>query len=53
MKIGELAIKAFRVGSVAAKAVTIGANKIWQAVKWIIFKDPVVEQICATNWGDG
>lgn len=53
MKIGELAIKAFHVGSVAAKAVAIGANKIWQAVKWIIFKDPVVDQICATNWGDG
>lgn len=53
MKIGELAIKAFNAGSVAAKAVAIGANKIWQAVKYIIFKDPVVEQICATNWGDG
>lgn len=32
MKIGEIAIKAIHVGSVAAKALAIGANKIWQAV---------------------
>ena len=32
---------------------SIGVNKIWESIKYILFKDPVVEQICATNWGDG
>ena len=32
MKIGTIAIKAIHIGEVAAKALAIGANKVWQAI---------------------
>lgn len=53
MKIKDIALSAAYVGQRVVKAICVGAQEIWSAVKYIIFADPVVEQICATNWGDG
>lgn len=53
MKIGNLLVNTAYLGSKVLTAIAVGATKLWEAVKYIVFKDPVVEQICATNWGDG
>ena len=53
MKIKDIALSAAAIGERVVKAIAIGAVEVWSAIKYIIFKDPVVEQICATNWGDG
>lgn len=53
MKIKDIALSAAYVGQRVVKAICVGAQEIWSAVKYILFKDKVVEQICATNWGDG
>jgi hypothetical protein len=53
MKIKDIALRAAYVGQMVVKAICVGAQEVWSAVKYIVFKDPVVEQICATNWGDG
>ena len=53
MKIKDISLSAAYVGQRVVKAIAVGAQEIWSAVKYIVFKDPVVEQICATNWGDG
>lgn len=53
MKIKDIALSAAYVGQRVVKAICVGAQEVWSAVKYIVFKDPVVEQICATNWGDG
>lgn len=53
MKIKDIALSAAYVGQMVVKAICVGAQEVWSAVKYIVFKDPVVEQICATNWGDG
>jgi hypothetical protein len=53
MKIKDIALGAAYVGQRVVKAICVGAQEVWSAIKYIIFKDPVVEQICATNWGDG
>lgn len=38
-------------GQTVTKTLTLIQEKV--AEQYIIFADPVVEQICATNWGDG
>ncbi len=53
MKIKDIALSAAYVGQRVVKAICVGAQEVWSAVKYIVFKDPVVEQICVTNWGDG
>ena len=53
MKIKDIALSAAYVGQRVVKAICVGAQEVWSAVKYIVFKDKVVEQICATNWGDG
>lgn len=53
MKIKNIALSAAAIGERVVKAIAIGAVEVWSAVKYIIFKDKVVEQICATKWGDG
>jgi hypothetical protein len=53
MKIKDIALSAAYVGQRVVKAICVGAHEIWSAVKYLIFKDKAVEQICATNWGDG
>lgn len=53
MKIKDIALIAAYVGQRVVKAIAVGAQEIWSAVKYIIFADPVVEQICANKWGDG
>lgn len=53
MKIKDIALSAAAIGERVVKAIAIGAVEVWSAVKYIIFKDPVVEQICVANWGDG
>ena len=53
MNLGELTVKFINIGQTTVKSLAIGVNKIWESIKYILFKDPVVEQICATNWGDG
>lgn len=53
MKIKDIALSAAYVGQMVVKAICVGAQEIWSAVKYIVFADPVVAQICATNFGDG
>jgi hypothetical protein len=53
MKIKDIALSAAYVGQSVVKAICVGAQEVWSAVKYIVFKDKVVEQICATNFGDG
>lgn len=53
MKIKDIALSAAAIGERVVKAIAIGAVEVWSAIKYIVFKDKVVEQICATNWGDG
>ena len=53
MKIKDIALSAAYVGQRVVKAICVGAQEVWSAVKYIVFKDPVVAQICAENWGDG
>jgi hypothetical protein len=53
MKIKDIALSAAYVGQRAVKAICVGAQEVWSAIKYIVFKDPMVAQICATNWGDG
>lgn len=53
MKIKDIALSAAYVGQRVVKAIAVGAQEVWSAVKYLVFADPVVEQICATNWGDG
>lgn len=53
MKIKDIALSAAYVGQRVVKAIAVGAQEVWSAVKYIVFKDPVVAQICATKWGDG
>lgn len=53
MKIKDIALSAAYVGQRVVKAIAVGAQEIWSAVKYIVFADPVVAQICATNFGDG
>lgn len=54
MKIGNLLVNAAYLGSKALTAIAVGATKVWEGVsKYIKFKDPVVERLCAQKWGDG
>ena len=53
MKIKGIALSAAYVGQRVVKAICVGAQEIWSAIKYIKFADPVVAQICATNFGDG
>jgi hypothetical protein len=53
MKIKDIALSAAYVGQSVVKAICVGAQEVWSAVKYIVFADPVVEQICATNFGNG
>ena len=53
MKIKDIALSAAYVGQRVVKAIAVGAQEVWSAVKYIVFADPVVEQICAENFGDG
>lgn len=53
MKLKDIALSAAYVGQMVVKAICVGAQEIWSAVKYIVFADPVVAQICATNFGDG
>ena len=53
MKIKDIALSAAAIGERVVKAIAIGAVEVWSAIKYIVFKDKVVEQICANNWGDG
>ncbi len=53
MKIKDIALSAAAIGERVVKAIAIGAVEVWIAVKYIVFKDPAVAQICAENWGDG
>lgn len=53
MKIKDMALSAAYVGQRVVKAICVGAQEVWSAIKYIVFKDKVVEQICAENWGDG
>ena len=53
MKIKDIALSAAYVGQRVVKAIAVGVQEIWSAVEYIVFKDPVVAQICATNFGDG
>lgn len=53
MRIGQLLIDAAHLGQRVVSAISVGAKEVWSAVKYIIFEDKVVEQICADNWGDG
>ena len=51
MKISNF--NSIKIGNQIVNAIAVGANKIWSAVKYIVFKDPYVETICAKKWGDG
>lgn len=53
MKIKDIALSAAYVGQMVVKAICVGAQEVWSAVKYMLFADPVVEKICAENWGDG
>jgi hypothetical protein len=53
MKIKDIALSAAYVGQSVVKAICVGAQEVWSAIKYIVFKDKVVAQICATKWGDG
>ncbi|MBR5147719.1 MAG: leucine-rich repeat protein [Bacteroidaceae bacterium] len=53
MKIKDIALSAAYVGQRVVKTISIGAVEVWSAIKYIIFKDKVVEQICAETYGDG
>lgn len=50
MRIGQLLIDAAHLGKRAVSAIAVGAREVWSAIKYIIFKDPVVEQICVANF---
>ena len=50
MKIKDIALSAAYVGQMVVKAIAVGAQEVWSAVKYIVFKDPVVEQICVANF---
>ena len=50
MKIKDIALSAAYVGQRVVKAICVGAQEIWSAVKYIVFADPVVEQICVANF---
>ena len=54
MNIKNITLKAVCVGQKTIKSVAIGIKEVWTVIKnYLSFADPVVEQICATNWGDG
>ena len=53
MKIGNILVNTAYLGNEVLTAIAVGATKLWEAVKYIVFKDPVVAKICAENWGDG
>lgn len=50
MKIKDIALSAAYVGQRVVKAIAVGAQEVWSAIKYIVFADPVVEQICVTNF---
>jgi hypothetical protein len=50
MKIKDIALSAAYVGQSVVKAICVGAQEVWSAVKYIVFADPVVEQICVANF---
>lgn len=50
MKIKDIALSAAYVGQRVVKAICVGAHEIWSAVKYIVFADPVVAQICVANF---
>lgn len=50
MKIKDIALSAAAIGERVVKAIAIGAAEVWSAVKYLVFADPVVEQICVTNF---
>ena len=50
MKIKDIALSAAAIGERVVKAIAIGAVEVWSAIKYIVFKDPVVEQICVSNF---
>ena len=50
MKIKDIALSAAAIGGKVVKAIAIGAVEVWSAVKYLIFKDNAVEQICVANF---
>lgn len=50
MKIKDIALSAAAIGERVVKAIAIGAVEVWSAIKYIVFADPVVEQICVANF---
>lgn len=50
MKIKDIALSAAYVGQRVVKAICVGAQEVWSAFKYIVFADPVVEQICVANF---
>lgn len=50
MKLKDIALSAAYVGQRVVKAICVGAQEVWSAVKYIVFKDKVVEQICVANF---
>lgn len=50
MKIKDIALSAAYVGQRVVKAICVGAQEVWSAIKYIVFKDKVVEQICVANF---
>lgn len=50
MKIKDIALSAAYVGQRVVKAICVGAQEVWSAIKYIVFKDPVVAQICVANF---
>lgn len=54
IKIGSNNANKIQLGSTEVSRMYLGDILIYQrVVNYIKFADPVVEQICATNWGDG